>query len=449
MKKQHIFVSYVREDKPYADRLVRSLRKAGEAVWYDEYLLPGGKWKPEIRDKIDGSYAFILCCSTNLKRRIRSGVFKEIEFALSNFRELPPGSYYFFPVCFDKVDLPKIEVYEQQYLQDVFQKASIYADKETQNKEFGRLVTAIRKSPYHPAPGNQKSIPAPEQIPPPVQVYFELLLQWLLDPKISAKLFICFVTLILSFIAIGPIVQAGLAHASQDGEGPRIGTGIALAIWFSSCLAIFRWKHAEPEIAEKKYEKTSRAAHNLNNQNLSLKDKNQFLRNEAVSLRNQVANLQGQLASSSGPTRMSKKLLWGMLLTVLWWFLCGFVLQELLSNALVHFDSSFESNRRQYLAGAALGILGQFIIVRYFSGKLIADKAGRLKVVWLAFLIGLLPGVIWLLMLSPESSVALANESPGFDKPLGTNLLVFNAIEKLVVVPTVSLFAIVGLRSKS
>lgn len=449
-KKTHIFVSYVREDRPYVDRLVRSLRKAGEAVWYDELLLPGGKWKPEIRDRIDDSYAFILCCSTNLNRRDRTGVFKEVDIALSNFRELPPDSYYFFPVCFDDVDLPKIEVYEQQYLQDVFQKASIYADQETQNKEFGRLVSAIRKSPFHPAPRNNKPIPEPEQIPPPVIFYIEIFLQWLLDPKVLVKLGACLVGLIISIVAVGPLVQAGLDHASQDGAGPSVGNPAALLLWAISCAVLFVWTRDRHSIKDSKRnrnnKKPSQTARNLNQQNLTLKDENQRLNSQFVSLRNQVSVLEGQLASSDGKGRMSKRLLWGVLLTGLWWCSCSFVLQELLLEFLMLFDPSFEDGHKQYLAGVALGMLGQIFLVRYFASSLLSDGPPRFKVAWLALLIGLLPGLIWLFLLTPESTIALSNENPDVANLLGVNLLAFNAVEKLVVVPIVSLCAIIGLK---
>lgn len=104
----HVFISYVREDKSSVDRLAEALSKAAIPYWLDrESISPGVEWRRAIKEAInDQSLVFVACFSKASVARDRSGMNEELALAAEEFRRLPPGRVWLLPVRLDDVDLP-------------------------------------------------------------------------------------------------------------------------------------------------------------------------------------------------------------------------------------------------------------------------------------------------------------------------------------------------------
>jgi predicted aspartyl protease len=103
MKDQNefIFLSYAREDQEIAEKLYRDLTAAGLEIWFDkESLLPGQKWKIEVKKAIKKCRFFIGLLSSNSVSK-RGYVQKEIVYALDELDEFPQSEIFIIPVRVD------------------------------------------------------------------------------------------------------------------------------------------------------------------------------------------------------------------------------------------------------------------------------------------------------------------------------------------------------------
>ena len=58
---QHVFISYVREDKHAVDQICEWLRDKGVQVWLDrDQIMPGQRWQVAIRTAIENGAFFWL-----------------------------------------------------------------------------------------------------------------------------------------------------------------------------------------------------------------------------------------------------------------------------------------------------------------------------------------------------------------------------------------------------
>ena len=87
MSKQHLFLSYCRDNANQVHRLHDELIAAGEQVWWDQEILLGQDWKLEIRKAMRDAYAVVLCLSAETVGRIISGIYPEILDAIAAYRE--------------------------------------------------------------------------------------------------------------------------------------------------------------------------------------------------------------------------------------------------------------------------------------------------------------------------------------------------------------------------
>lgn len=108
----HVFVSYVREDASRVDDLEGDLEAAGLPVWRDvKRLWPGDRWKRELRKAIQqGALAFVPCFSAATVARSRSVMFEELTWAAEEYRIRNPDHPWIFPVFFDNVEPPTVEL---------------------------------------------------------------------------------------------------------------------------------------------------------------------------------------------------------------------------------------------------------------------------------------------------------------------------------------------------
>jgi hypothetical protein len=159
----HAFISYVHEDSELVDGLCNVLDAAGIAVWRDrEQLWPGDEWKVQIRRAIQGgSLAFIACFSEQSVARNRSYQNEELILAVDEYRMRPPGRPWLFPVRFNDVDLPELDLGAGRTLGEL-QRADLFGPN--REREITRLAISISRilnaSPNVPIPSGSTSEPS-------------------------------------------------------------------------------------------------------------------------------------------------------------------------------------------------------------------------------------------------------------------------------------------------
>jgi hypothetical protein len=130
-----VFIAYVEEDRPLAERLYDTLEAAGFAPWMDtRKLLPGQNWPRAIEAAIEASEFFVPCFSGNSVAK-KGGFQAEIRYALDCARQLPLDRIFVAPVRFDDCPVPRAiqRVYQYVDLMPVWDRGS------------RRLVASMRK----------------------------------------------------------------------------------------------------------------------------------------------------------------------------------------------------------------------------------------------------------------------------------------------------------------
>jgi len=126
--RKRVFVSYVREDLPLVDKLVLELRQAGYDVWIDRSrLLPGRRWKSEIKKAIaDGDY-FIACFSPNYWK-LQTYMNEELIYAVERLRLMPRNRDWFIPAMLAECEIPDHAIGPNETLADTLQYADFGKD---------------------------------------------------------------------------------------------------------------------------------------------------------------------------------------------------------------------------------------------------------------------------------------------------------------------------------
>lgn len=108
MEKVKVFISYARDDFKAAKEIYDELISESDIEpWLDKKdVLPGQRWKSEIRKAINESRFFIFIASENSIKK-RSFVHKEIEIAFEILDELPKDHIFIIPVRLDECELPE------------------------------------------------------------------------------------------------------------------------------------------------------------------------------------------------------------------------------------------------------------------------------------------------------------------------------------------------------
>jgi hypothetical protein len=111
-----VFIAYVVEDRPAAERLYDTLEAAGFAPWMDtRKLLPGQNWPRSIEAAIEASDFFVACFSPNSVAK-RGGFQAEIRYALDCARQLPLDQIFIMPVRLGLCAVPRAIQREYQYV---------------------------------------------------------------------------------------------------------------------------------------------------------------------------------------------------------------------------------------------------------------------------------------------------------------------------------------------
>ena len=148
MPKNHIFLSYCRENAVEVAQLRQDLIVAGEAVWWDQDIKPGQDWKLAIRTAIKNAYAVVLCFSTESEARTTTGIYPEAADAITAYREYAPGSIFLIPVRLSDCQIPPIEIDGTRTL-DRLQYVDLFPAR-TYPAGIKKLLEAIQATPHHP-----------------------------------------------------------------------------------------------------------------------------------------------------------------------------------------------------------------------------------------------------------------------------------------------------------
>jgi hypothetical protein len=138
----HAFISYVHEDADRVRGIISALHAADVPVWTDKTKLsPGEDWQLTIRKAIQrNSLAFLAVFSSNSQARGKSYQHEELNLAVEQFRQHPPGRVWLIPVRLDDCQLPEYQLGAGRTL-DSLQRVDLFG--EDANDEMIRLVTAV------------------------------------------------------------------------------------------------------------------------------------------------------------------------------------------------------------------------------------------------------------------------------------------------------------------
>lgn len=136
-----VFVSYVREDSERVDRICAQLQEAGLPLWRDiDNLVPGTRWRQEIRRAIRTGSAFVGLFSSHSERRGSSYMRAEIIEAIDELRVRSRDRPWFIPVRLNACELPTIEIGAGELLSDLHYLDLFDSDDKA---AIARLIAAV------------------------------------------------------------------------------------------------------------------------------------------------------------------------------------------------------------------------------------------------------------------------------------------------------------------
>ncbi len=102
-----IFLCHANEDKLQVQELYHKLKAAGYHPWLDKYdLLPGQKWRQEIKKLISHPYNLVVVCLSKNSTTKRGMVQREINWALGVLDEIPEDMIYLIPARLEPCQVP-------------------------------------------------------------------------------------------------------------------------------------------------------------------------------------------------------------------------------------------------------------------------------------------------------------------------------------------------------
>lgn len=117
--REHVFISYAKEDAKEAAILNRFLAASGVKTWIDfEQLMPGVPWQTKIKEAIKDARALIILGSTHSINK-RGYVQNEIKAAIDKLMEYPEGDISVIVARLDQT-IPREEVLQNRQWVDLF-----------------------------------------------------------------------------------------------------------------------------------------------------------------------------------------------------------------------------------------------------------------------------------------------------------------------------------------
>lgn len=103
-----LFLCHASEDKDLVKQLYHLLKEAGYRPWLDKFdLLPGQKWRREIRNVINNTDNLVLVCLTKNSLTKWGIVQQEIKWALDILKQRPDDAIYLIPVRLEDCPAPE------------------------------------------------------------------------------------------------------------------------------------------------------------------------------------------------------------------------------------------------------------------------------------------------------------------------------------------------------
>jgi len=139
---KRVFVSYVQEDLALVEKLVLDLTNAGYDIWLDRSrLLPGRRWRSDIKRAIADADYFIACFSPGYWKD-QTFMNEELIVAIERFRLMPRNRTWFIPAVLAECELPDHAFGPNETIIDDMQ----YADFGKDWGEALRRVVAVLES---------------------------------------------------------------------------------------------------------------------------------------------------------------------------------------------------------------------------------------------------------------------------------------------------------------
>ncbi len=161
--RQHVFISYVRENRDQVDRLRTALEEHEISVWLDrDSILPGMRWKKAIQKAITDGAFFLACFSTEYADRDRSYMNEELELAIDELRQRPRDRAFFIPVIVSPTDIPDLPISARESLTDL-QWVDLTNDWETGVQGIINVVQSVTQLPFASLPEAFDAVQAAER----------------------------------------------------------------------------------------------------------------------------------------------------------------------------------------------------------------------------------------------------------------------------------------------
>lgn len=173
---EHVFISYVKENRTEVDRLCDVLSSHSIRVWRDKNdIPPGARWPQTIRGAIREGAFFIACFSKEYHERDKTFMNEELTVAIEELRQHSVDRIWFIPVQLNECEIPEFDIGKGETL-EVFQSTKLY-----ENWEDGiqRILNVIQ--PQFPSDQGEPSSESPnaqqinmqEQVHPAAEAYSE------------------------------------------------------------------------------------------------------------------------------------------------------------------------------------------------------------------------------------------------------------------------------------
>lgn len=140
MKKNHAFISYVRENSRKVHKLAQALTDAGITVWLDSKdIKPAADWRATLRSAITEGAFFIACFSKAYYKRQTTHMNEELAIAIDQLRCRAINSPWFIPVQLDKCSIPDLAITSARNLRDI-QCVKLFANWEDGVRDIAQVI---------------------------------------------------------------------------------------------------------------------------------------------------------------------------------------------------------------------------------------------------------------------------------------------------------------------
>jgi len=212
-----IFISYVREDVATVAALAKELQSRGIDVWYDrDSLLPGQRWRHEIKAAIARGDYFLACFSRAYAARSSTYMNEELALAIEQLRLRPTDRSWFIPALLDDCEIPDRDIGAGESLQDI-QAARLCDDW------AGGVARIVRVAQTSGGENASSEEPRPVPLPETSHVRTKRLVA---ASRLRFRIVVAASLILLGAIALGAVV-ARLRASDVEPGGPAAESGCA------------------------------------------------------------------------------------------------------------------------------------------------------------------------------------------------------------------------------